>query len=451
MGSLSFWLGDFNAGLLSKRYSPPQEFCPYYDVDVVSFHKEYVKRCVDVDRYGSAVNAVRKRVGEEYFRKACTHQAQTLEYASRAFPAYQFILPEVMRSDWLATVDWGKTCRDHVLHQPLCGYIVLSLLDECNAATFSLRRNESFLNSCVKTILEWKGTAFIRDFLIACGMKPNDPILNGDNPIAHYVWGNFFREAAYIAAIFHDLGYPWQYVERMQGNLDGLSVTTHGRSRNAEQIYEQFKHRLLYHALQGYQQPNASCPADWKRKIVELTDFAMAKTHGFPGAIGFLSLHDSVRRYPCPHESPLHLLCVEWAATAIMMHDMSKIYWGKHNDDYEKAPVNPSLRVSFDRDPLSALITLADVLEEFERPTVAFSGRSDQSAEFSYKSACKRTELYFVDKTGVLSIRYHMADAASRAMLRKGIGKEHHKYFDPQYGYLDLSGLGVNKVEMVVC
>ncbi len=238
----------------------------------------------------------------------------------------------------------------------------------------------------------------------------------------------------------------------MQGNLDGLSVSTNGRSRNAEQIYEQFKHRLLFHALQGYQKPNASCPADWSQKVVSLTDDAMADTHGFPGAIGFLSLHDSVRRYPCQNESPLHLLCVEWAATAIMMHDMSKIYWGKENKKCDMAPVNPSLRVSFERDPLSALITLADVLEEFERPTVSFGpGSTNIASVFSYKSACDKTELDFDDKTGVLIIRYHMADAASRAMLRKGIGKEHKKYFDPQYGYLDISGLGVNKVEMVVC
>src|SRR5690606_19673947 len=90
-----------------------------------------------------------------------------------------------------------------------------------------------------------------------------------------------------------------------------------------------FGHRLLFRVLQGYQTQNAACPSTWNEEITRLTDKALTLTHGLPGALGFLHLNDCVRQYPSQRESPLHLLCTEWVAAAIMMHDMSKIYWGR--------------------------------------------------------------------------------------------------------------------------
>ncbi len=392
------------------------------------------------------MDALRNRTSRDYFDKTYPLQARTLGYSARSFPAYRFILPEVMTEDWLAIVDWGKFQRDHVLHQPLCGYIVLKLLDESEPTdTFRLPDGRTLIESCVEIILRWEGTAYIRDFLLDCGMSEDDPLLNAKSSIAKTVWRTFFREAAYVAAIFHDLGYPWQYAERLQGNLDGMNAPAVRQNRSAPEIAELFGHRLLFHALRGYQKRDAACPSAWHGRVTQLADTALAKTHGLPGALGFLHLNDCVRRYPSSPQSPLHLLCVEWAAVAIMMHDMSSTYWGK-KDSGSQTPENPFLRLRFDQDPLSALVTLADVIEEFDRPAVAY-GRNGNLVTLEYNKACSGTELE-LDLSGVLTLRYRMDTLEMLALKRRGLAKEHRTYFAPQYGYLDMDALGIREIRM---
>jgi hypothetical protein len=446
MSSLSFSLSDYKSGLAAGRYTPPAMLCPYYEVDP----ELYRLHCTTNQRRGNlrqALEELRKRTDRDYFDKTYPLQARTLDYSARTFPAYRFILPEVMTEDWLAIVDWGKFQRDHVLHQPLCGYVMLKLLDDVGAPIL-LPGGKTLLDACVDRILRWEGTAFIRNFLIGCGMKENNPILDANNPIARIVWRIFFREAAYVAAIFHDLGYPWQYAERIQNNLDGMNTPAIIQNRSSAQIVELFGRRLLFCALQGYQTPNATCPSTWYNKITHLTDIAMAKTHGLPGALGFLHLNDCVRRYPSNQESPLHLLCIEWVAAAIMMHDMSNIYWGKGASG-SGIPENPFLRLNFNTDPLSAIVTLVDIIQDFERPTVTFGTcytSREAKVTLKYPTGCCGTDFRLDDD--VLTIEYQMNNNESRAFKRKVIPKEIHDYFDAQYGYLNLSSLGINDVQI---
>ncbi|MEN6489632.1 MAG: hypothetical protein ABFD66_12275 [Smithella sp.] len=447
MTSLTFSLSDYKTGLAAGLYHPPSALCPYYEVDPVLYrhHSTTDHRRGNLRR---AIDELRKRTEKTYFNETYPLQARTLDYSARAFPAYRFILPEVLSEDWLAIVDWGKFQRDHVLHQPLCGYVMLKLLDGHDVDnTMLFPDGKTLLDTCVDRILRWEGTSFIRDFLIGCGMRENDPIIDASNPIARNVWRIFFREVAYVAAVFHDLGYPWQYAERVQSNLDGMNAPAILQNRSSEQIVELFGHRLLFCALQGYQMPNTTCPSTWHEKITHLTDIAMAKTHGLPGALGFLHLNDCVRRYPSDQVSPLHLLCIEWAATAIMMHDMSNIYWGERRSSSD-VPENAFLRLSFNKDPLSAIVTLVDVIQDFERPTATFgtssSGRAQVTIE--YPSDCIGTN--FRLDGDVLTIDYQMKDNASRALKRSFVPKTIHDYFDAQYGYLDMRSLGIDAVQI---
>ena len=451
MPSVNFSLDDYQAALAKGRYTPPDALSPYYEVDPVLYHK-HGKTDRRRGKLNEAIAALRSRTEKTYFEKTYPLQAQTLDYSARTFPAYRFIMPEVMSEDWLAIVDWGKFQRDHVLHQPLCGYIVLKLLDgDGTSAPLRLPGGQTFLDACVDRILRWEGTAYIRNFLLGCGMREEDPILDASNPIARKVWRIFFREAAYVAAVFHDLGYPWQYAERLQGNLDGMNAPVLRQNRSAAQVVEQFGHRLLFDALRGYQKQDATCPSTWRERITQITDTALSKSHGLPGAIGFLHLNDCVRHYPTIAQSPLHLLCVEWTAIAIMMHDMSEIYWGKGLEGTEK-PENLFLRLSFDRDPVSAIVTLVDVLEEFERPTVTYGtvGNGDERVTLKYDSACESSDLE-IDKSGVLTVRYAMRTPNDRTCKLQRLRKEKRKYFDAHHGYLDMSSLGINEVRLLVC
>ena len=449
MPSLTFSLLDYQSALAEGRYAPPYTLSPYYEVDPGL----YLKHGTTDQRRGKlneALVELRKRTGRDYFEKTYPLQARTLDYSARAFPAYRFILPEVMTEDWLAIMDWGKFQRDHVLHQPLCGYVVLKLLDgDGTSGPLRLPDGGTMLDACVDRILRWEGTAYIRNFLVGCGMSEDDPILDAGSPVARNVWRIFFREAAYVAAVFHDLGYPWQYAERLQGNLEGMNAPALRQNRSAAQVVEQFGQRLLFDALRGYQKEDAACPSTWKARITQVADTALSTSHGFPGAIGFLHLNDCVRRYPALAQSPLHLLCVEWAATAIMMHDMSKIYWGKGLLG-TGTPENPFLRLNFARDPLSAIVTLVDVIEDFERPAVSYGsvGGGDERVTLTYDRACSSTEME-LDTSGVLTVLYRMVTPDDCMRKLMCLPKERREYFDIHHGYLEMTSVGINEVRLL--
>jgi hypothetical protein len=262
MSRISFSLSNYQDGLEAGWYTPPQSLCPYYEVDPV-LYRQYGTTDRRRGNLSKAIIELRKRTGQEYFQKTYPLQARTLDYSSRSFPAYRFILPEVMTEDWLAIVDWGKFQRDHVLHQPLCGYVVLKLLNgDGHNEPLQLPNGKTILSTCIDQILQWSKTTYVRDFLVGCGMRDDDPILDVSNPIAHKIWSIFFKETAYVAAVFHDLGYPWQYAERLQGNLDGMNSPAIKKNQSAQQVIRLFGHRLLFHAIQGYQTPDAACPSN---------------------------------------------------------------------------------------------------------------------------------------------------------------------------------------------
>jgi hypothetical protein len=442
MSSLSFSLSDYQEELAKGLHTPPAALCPYYEVDPGRYrHHGDAKRRRDHPEV--ALAEVRKRVGGKRFREIYTLQTRTLGYSANAFPAYRFILAEVLTEDWLAAVDSGKFHRDHVLHQPLCGYIMLQLLEWRRG----VRRGPTLLDACVEALRHGAGTSHLRDRLLRAGVDADKPPLDPEHPMTRAIWRAFLREAAYVTAVLHDLGYPWQYAERLHGNLDGANVAALRPELDAAEVIRQFGPRLLGHALQGYSAPTVATPSTWEDEVVKVAEQALAGTHGLPGALGFLHLNDCIRRYPCPREVPLRLLLIEWVAAAILMHDMCKVYWGEAPDG---VPEHPFLRLSFGTDPLSTLITLVDIIQDFERPSVVYGTRPGGRVTLEYRPACKRTDLTLKD--GVLTILYHMASVEDRANKLKFLPKERREFFDPRYGYLDLTDLGIDEVRMeAVC
>lgn len=127
-----------------------------------------------------------------------------------------------------------------------------------------------------------------------------------------------------------------------------------------------------------------------------------------------------------------------------MMHDMGKIYWG---EETSTQPENLYMRLKFETDPLSCIITLADVLQDFSRPTVSFRENSE-AVEVRYLSGCDSTILEIDNSSGVLKIMYRYDDRRQRASKLKWLPAEHREYFDQRYGYLDLSAAGIRRVDM---
>ena len=178
----------------------------------------------------------------------------------------------------------------------------------------------------------------------------------------------------------------------------------------------------------------------WEKHIHEMIKDALGKTHGFPGALGFLYLNDMVRKSPAPRGEELAIFSIDWAALGIMMHDMVKIYQG---EDKNK-PKNTFLRIDFERDPLSCIIALADVLEDFYRPSANFEQDKSNKGAVSliYDISSSETEL---DITGdEMEITYHFGKKSIANAQRQFKQKEIRDYFDAETGYIDIGTLGLS-------
>ena len=441
-----FSYSDYQEGLAAGLYVPPSAFRPFMQIkrsQYAALEEAYRDKGHDTYR---AFQELRRRVGREFYWRCYPVQAQAMHYSQLAFPAYRFILPEVLADDWLATVGWHKFNRDHVLHQPLTAYIVLKLLTGGGDSGQALMIDEgvSLLDACVDEVLKWQGTAYLRQFLLGIGVHETEPWLNG-SPMGRVLWKSLFVEAAYLAAIFHDMGYPWQYVNLLSNKLEHAGYLPDSPGADAERLIEAFGDRLLFCPINGYRFLTRTAPATWHHQLANITAKALRRTHGLPGAVGFLYLNDILREYPMDTIHPMRQFCVEWAAVAIMMHDMPKIYWGGDT----APPSNGHMRLRFSTDPLSSVIALADVLEDFARPVASFRD-TGKSVEVNYRDGCDSTvlELHRTSAPRVMTIEYRFSNEDQFAKKRHWMPGEHREYFDTQHGYLDLSGAGIDRVDM---
>ena len=442
---MRFSLKDFNALNSQIPGIFPKNFFPFIPLDKKKYnelerqHNESGINIVD------AFHKLQKRTGEKYFNKVYPAQTSALNFSERSFPAYRFLLPEVLTDDWLGIVDpHNKHHRDHALHQPLTAYIVFKLLGG-GISKKSLKINGRYLlDLCIDQIFRSKKTNYIKDYLIDLGVNTkgnNNVDLLSENNFSREFWKSLFFETALVSAIFYDIGYPWQYISKLNKSLRSSNFTPNGISADADFVYKKFMNRLILYPFNGYKHLTNNSPSNWNEKLLDLISASISKTHGFPGALGFLYLNDITREFPTSKDSPFSQFCVEWAALGIMMHDLMKIY----NGDKITKPENAQMRLEFDKDPLSCIITLADVLEEFERPKVDFKVQYEGS-RFIYKHACLESEIKYDE--GKLYIVYKYNDMNGVANKLPYIVNDEYDYFDSEFGYLDFSSIGINQVRL---
>lgn len=457
---MEFTLLDYLSSQTKNAYFYPSNFFPHIQIDRTKYREQEEEHEKNGSSSSKAFKELKKRVGKDYYEKVYRSQTSALNFSERAFPNYKFILPEVIADDWLSIVGWHKEhSRDHALHQPLTAYIVNMLLGGGNSSLAFKIDDSNLLDLSVDKILEWRKTKYIKDYLINIGVKQEHPYFE-DNQISRVVWKSMFYETCLVAAIFHDMGYPWEYINGLNCKLSATNFSMDNAISDAEHVYNNFQNRLVLLPFNGYKSLNNDVPCNWKKNLIDLISFSLTKTHAFPGALGFISLNDITREYPTKKDLPFHQFCRDWAAMGIMMHDMKKIYQGNKKNT---APDNKQFRVEFDRDPLSAIIALADVLEEFERPNVEFKAgkntnknntdentTSKDGIEFCYDSACVGSEMIFNINNKELTITYLYKSAQGVAAKLPWIGKEEKEIFDPYNGYLDFSSIGINKVNLKV-
>jgi hypothetical protein len=217
----------------------------------------------------------------------------------------------------------------------------------------------------------------------------------------------------------------------------------------ADEVLRNFGNRLVFYALNGYEPPTENTSHTRKAWLAQLVDHCLTETHGLPGALGFLYLNDILKQFPDDPTYRVRQFCVEWAAVAVMMHDLKGIYWGK-GDTHD--PQYPHLRLMFDVDPLSCVITLADILEDFCRPSAKFSKFSEQQNELpkvklEYPADGDATQIECAGSKH--TITYQCKTAPAAAKKRSFLPKEKFEVFDNLRGYIDLSVLGIDSVEML--
>ena len=182
-------------------------------IDQVKFERAMEKQGIE-KRIRTTFNELESRLGGNYFSEFERVQTRAKEYGAFVFPAYKMLFLDIACEDWLSLVDFHKEfSRDHSVHQPLTAYIVCKLLGGGNPAKSFQIGGVSILDSALDVIIGGADSQYLRDRLAY--YDAGSRLLQGDRDL----WRLVFYQTAIITAMYHDLGYPWQFIERMHDFL----------------------------------------------------------------------------------------------------------------------------------------------------------------------------------------------------------------------------------------
>lgn len=380
-----------------------------------------------------------KRLGGAYFEKFDRARTLSLGYGSKMFPAYQFLFYDIACEDWLSLVDFHKGFgRDHSVHQPLTAYIVSKLLGRGNPNDALCIGGESLLNKALDAIIDEPDSQYLRDRLAF--YDNNSPLLQGKREL----WRQVFYQTAIITAMYHDLGYPWQFIEQMHDTLKD-DILFFGRLSYADPDIDTNNSNIINPVVDNYigthhdelmfrpfykYGKGGLTTANINKKIFEKY---LHSSHGVPGAVAFWRYNDAYRTMAGIPTAGLIKFSQEWSCLAILMHDMQKAY---------AQAGSGFARLDFKTDPLSFIIALADTLEDFNRPN-AIINPTAIGCEISYSFPSLAVDL--LEDNGVAEI-YYTVDAGKKGEQEYYKSKDQRKLFDQPDGYFDLKSLGLKRL-----
>lgn len=296
---------------------------------------------------------------------------------------------------------------------------------------------------CVHQVMSSPACAYIRKYAEEMGL-----VIDGPKARRRFLWESLFDEALFLASMYHDIGYPWQFAQLVADQLGNSFPPAIPIQLGAEKIYQAYGNRLLFYPLRGYLSPSPAVPAVWLQTAAELLQSGLTTTHGVPGALAFLYLNDILRDCAdSQHNSPAGAFAIEWASMAILMHDMQKIFKGDARSG--PTPEHAQLRIAFQRDPLSFMLTLVDQIQDFERPDACFTPK-DSKVALEYKTRCHAVAVG-ANSHSALEIRYYFDDRADYLKnLTKYKPEVQAEYFDSNLGFVDPTGSGITKILLSV-
>lgn len=424
---MEFTYDDFRDNyLLGPALMPKEPLKPWSVVDEAKLSQVIDKNNINA-RIRRTFNELEIRMGGEYFAEFERVQTSVKEYGTFVFPAYKILFLDVACEDWLSLLDFHKGfSRDHSVHQPLTAYIVCKLLGRGNPTQAFHISGSSLLDKVLDVILTSPDSKYLLDRLAQ--KDPVSPLLQGDREL----WKLVFYQTAIITAMYHDLGYPWQFIERMHEFLNDEKLLC-GKLPNDSPLSKQYIHEhkdeLMFRPFYNYGKGGLTSSNINK----SLFDQYIHKSHGVTGALAYHAYNAEYRSTEKTSMSGLIEFCQEWSCLAILMHDMQKAY-------AEAEAGFPKL--DFNTDPLSYIISLADTLEDFNRPNANFkTNKKGCEIEYSFPSL----SVEFEEDGGVAEIRYRMSPETKVAQEERKV-KDQKELFDQPGGFFDLSSVGLTRL-----
>lgn len=433
--SHTFSLNDYRLGRLTAYHSP-SALRPLYE-------GKPPRRTLGFDP-DKVFSKLKMRLGAEYFGRVQRLQTDALGYAAQTFPEYCLLLEDLLADDWLAIMDWRDFGRDHAVHQPHTAYVATCLLRGSSTGTQFKFHGKTLGDHVRDKVLGSPQCEYLRSRLLQLGASK---VVLKDCAHTRMRWDGVIEAAAYAAALFHDCGYPWAFKERVGKGLNGLFKILMEKDCGASVVAAN-RERLLLSPFMAYAPtPKGLTAKEWS-KARKLVGKAVQKTHGVPGAVALMEMNTRGDGTLGRKRDPLKLFCVEWAALAALMHDMSGVYWGKAKNG-GGVPEERQLRLLFDVDPLSCIVTLCDLIQEFGRYQSVFIEKREgpnTAPRIDYVFPCKGTRVEWDDAKNELRVvylyRYRRDVATKRAFLKE----ERRLVCDPLHGFLNLKALGVDRI-----
>lgn len=424
---MKFSYDDFRANYLhSDALMPLSPLKPLDIIDMGKYDKALDEWGIE-KRIRNTFDELERRLGSNYFSEFERVQTKVKEYGAFMFPLYKILFTDIACEDWLSLVDFHKGfSRDHSVHQPLTAYIVCKLLGGGDTAKSFQIQGSSLLEKALDVIIKEQDAKYLRDRLAF--YDPSSKLLSGDREL----WKEVFYQTAIITAMYHDLGYPWQFIERMHDFLkdDILLCGRLPKGSSAIHSYiEAHNEELMFRPFYNYG-VNGASTADIND---ELFEHFLHNSHGLPGALAYHAYNTEYCSNKPTNSLGLIKFCQEWSCLAILMHDMQKAYATKGSG---------FPRLDFNTDPLSYIIALADTLEDFNRPSANIV-KTDMGCEIKYTFPSLSVEL--IENNGDAEILFQV-NPANQAQQEEFKREDQKKLFDQPNGYFDLESVGLRSL-----
>jgi hypothetical protein len=431
------------------NYIPTKRFAPFYDINREKYQElqeasEPLKIC-----------KLKERLPLSEHKKIIRAIGYTQYYAQLYFPAYRFLVNEFVNEEWLALVDYHKSFhRDHIVHQPKVSWIGQVLMEQKIKSPVNQGTEKSVLEHIVDVILDWdepgNETRYLRDYAVNLGVpeKYFNETWVENKKWKELWWYDVIKESFFLASLFHDIGYPISYINKIEKKLKTQYPVNALGHEYIKNICSRYQDRLLFYPFHNYMRMN-SCnfPYDWKDKFEMLITECFSNTHSIHGALTLLYINDILRDFPGANTRPDKQFIVDLAALMIITHDLADIYMEVDKDKcllgktVKKKIKAPQLKIKFHRDPLSFLLLLSDLLQDFGRSSAIFNN-ANEYVSLEFEAKCQRVQLEFDQENLRLIITYYYnSQQETNAQKYRFIPINQLKYFSKPSGFIDYSYL----------